>query len=936
MIELLSLKKMSTHRRYILWSVIPTLLLSTALGLSFLWLRLHDLNKSQLDQGFSTLNNFSYLVQISLNGAPEDSIQEIAHYIINNSAARSVNIFNSARQPVASAGPAMSPPLESEPPFLEHPHYLKTENSIRFYTPLREDLLSPVSSLTKRKDLIKNWGWIEIEIPSHETHIKRYQAFTLVTLVILISWLLQLGIVLQRAYMINSLLNKFSQAYASLKSGNYKTTLRVNSPGDLGLLEAEFNSMCFALQKHQEELYRSMQQTNDDINETLETIEIQNIELDLARKEALKASQSKSDFLAKMSHEIRTPLNGIIGFTHLLSKSNLSLRQQEQVLIIQKSAHSLLALINDILDFSKIEAGKLDIDQAPFNLREAIEDVLEMLAPFAEEKRLELISMYYDDCPVQMVGDVLRIKQIITNLINNAIKFSHQGDVLVRTMLESENDTGFLIKISITDKGLGLSKKDQELLFQSFSQLHNGAGNTQTGTGLGLVISKHLTELMGGNIACISEAQQGATFWFTFQARKDPMDQSAISSNAFQDSNMALYDKNATSRQATALQLQQLGIQLDEFGKIDALTAHIRSALQQGKPYQAVFMGLSYNEEADPLIPITIENIEKALNCRVIVLNHAYAPHSLQTLLDKSASIVLGKPLRHAQLISALHNLLKRDNSALYTEQAYTQTQLRLSHSPRILVVDDTATNLQLLCIFLSQLGAQVNACQSGREAVELWENNEFDLIFMDYRMPGMNGLQATQVIRAKEKPGTRIPIIGLTAHTVKEEKLQLLAAGMDDCLTKPVDEKQLYQVILKWVDHKALPLPSQQTTIDQAAPEHPVVDIKECLRLVGGKAPLAKDLFDKFIVLLQQDKTRIAEQQHNSSTLLDIVHSLHGAACYCGVPLLRVQLEKLEKLLHQLPQQHTQIAAEVDVLLTEIERVLCWAQQHAPLDFAG
>lgn len=933
MIELFSLKKLSTHRRYILWSVVPTLLLSTALGLSFLWLRLNDLNKSQLDQGFSTLHNFSYLVQIALNGAPEDSIQEIAHYIVNNSAARSVNIFNSEQQRVASAGPDMSLPLKSELPFLEHLHYLKTENSIRFYTPLREDLLSPVSSLTKRKTLIKNWGWIEIEIPSHETDIKRYQAFTLVTLVILVSWLLQLVIVLQRAYMINGLLSKFSQAYASLKSGNYKTSLRVNSPGDLGLLEAEFNSMCYALQQHQEELYRSMQQTNDDINETLETIEIQNIELDLARKEAIKASQSKSDFLAKMSHEIRTPLNGIIGFTHLLSKSNLSLRQQEQVLIIQKSAHSLLALINDILDFSKIEAGKLDIEQAPFNLRDAIEDVLEMLAPFAEEKRLELISLYYDDCPIHMVGDALRIKQIITNLINNAIKFSQQGDVVVRTMLESENDGGFLIKISITDKGQGLSKKDQELLFQSFSQLNNGSGNTQTGTGLGLVISKHLTELMGGNIACISEANQGATFWFTFQARKDPMEQQFSNTMAFNHSNLALYDKNTTSRQAIALQLRQLGIRLDEFGKLDELTAQIRFANQRNASYQAVIMGLSYHEENDPLTPITIENIETALNCRVIVLNHAYAQQNLQALLDKSATIVLGKPLRHTQLLSALHNLLKRNNPAIYSEQAATKTNTYFAKPPRILVVDDTPTNLQLLCIFLNQLGAEVTACASGKEAVALWENNVFDLIFMDYRMPDMNGLQATQVIRAKEKSGAHIPIIGLTAHAVKEEKLQLLAAGMDDCLTKPIDEKQLYQIILKWLNTHT-PAPFQPTTTDIAPSETTVVNIKECLRLVGGKAQLAKDMFDKFIVLIQQDKTRIVEQRHHTSTLLDIVHSLHGAACYCGVPLLRAQLEKLEKLLHDPLIQHPQISLEVDILLTEIERVLDWVQQYPQPDF--
>jgi len=928
MIELLSLKKLSTHHRYILLSLVPTLLLSTVLGFSFLWLRLSDLNKSQLDQGFSTLNNFSYLVQISLNGAPEESIQDIAYYILNNSAARSVNIFNSSRSLVATAGPVMSEPLSKDRPLLDQAHYEKTRDSIRFYTPLREDLLSPVSTLTKKQAQIKNWGWIEIEIPAYATTVKRYQAFTLVMIVVLISWLLHLAIVLQRAHLIDMILNKFSQAFSSLKSGNFKTSMRVTSPGDLGLLEAEFNSMCYALQQHQEELYRSMQQTNDDINETLETIEIQNIELDLARKEALKASQSKSDFLAKMSHEIRTPLNGIIGFTHLLSKSNLTPRQYEQAVIIQKSANGLLALINDILDFSKIEAGKLEIDQVSFNLQESIEEVLDMLAPFAEEKKLELISLYYSDTPSQMVGDPLRIKQIITNLINNAIKFSNQGNVLVRTMLESENDSAYLIKISITDNGQGLSKKDQELLFQSFSQLHNGMGNAHHGTGLGLVISKHLTELMGGNIGCISESNQGATFWFTFQVRKDPMGEQAVGTTVFNDKRIALYEKNVSSRLALSQQLQQLDIYFDEFDVLDDLTAYIRSAISNDTPYHAVIMGLSFSEEADPIIPITIENIEKALNCRVIVLSHAYAQNTLQHLLDKSASVVLGKPAGHAQLLSALQGFLKR-GSNVYPEQGRTSPQQRFTKPPRILAVDDTATNLQLLCIFLRQLGAHVTACESGKEAIQHLEESEFDLIFMDYRMPDMNGLQATQIIRAKEANDKHIPIIGLTAHAAKQEKLQLLAAGMDDCITKPVDEKQLYQIIVKWTGNKRLalaPKPDDNTLLPKEAP---VVDTKECLRLVGGKADLAKDMFNKFIDSLHRDKARIVEQQHNTEQLLETVHGLHGASRYCGVPYLRTQVESLEKLIHRSPHKHREIAAEVDILLAEIERVLVWAQQH-------
>ena len=254
-------------------------------------------------------------------------------------------------------------------------------------------------------------------------------------------------------------------------------------------LASGINRMAEALLSAREELQQSIDQATEDVQQNLETIEIQNIELDLARKEALEASRIKSEFLANMSHEIRTPLNGILGFTQLLQKSDLTPRQQDYLGTIEKSADSLLGIINEILDFSKIEAGKLVLDTIPFNLRDLIEDTLTILAPAAHTKQLELVSLVYRDTPLSLVGDPLRLKQVLTNLISNAIKFTNEGTIAVRAMVEDDNGERAQLRISVQDTGIGLTDQDLRALFQAFSQADNSMSRQPGGTGLGLVIS---------------------------------------------------------------------------------------------------------------------------------------------------------------------------------------------------------------------------------------------------------------------------------------------------------------------------------------------------------------------------------------------------------------------------------------------------------------
>ncbi|WP_139803344.1 histidine kinase dimerization/phospho-acceptor domain-containing protein, partial [Ectopseudomonas oleovorans] len=284
-------------------------------------------------------------------------------------------------------------------------------------------------------------------------------------------------------------LHEIKAGVAQLKDGHLQTRLPPLGSHEMDELAAGINRMAEALQNAQEELQHSIELATEDVRQNLETIEIQNIELDFARKEALEASRIKSEFLANMSHEIRTPLNGILGFTNLLQKSELSPRQRDYLATIENSADNLLGIINEVLDFSKIEAGKLVLESIPFNLRDLLQDTLTILAPAAHEKRLELVSLVYRDTPLALRGDPLRLKQVLTNLVSNAIKFTHEGTIVMRAMVEDERADSAQLRISVMDTGIGLSAEDLRALFQAFSQADNSLSRQAGGTGLGLVIS---------------------------------------------------------------------------------------------------------------------------------------------------------------------------------------------------------------------------------------------------------------------------------------------------------------------------------------------------------------------------------------------------------------------------------------------------------------
>ncbi|WP_250654833.1 response regulator [Alkalimarinus coralli] len=657
-----------------------------------------------------------------------------------------------------------------------------------------------------------------------------------------------------------------------------------------------------------------------------------------------------------MSHEIRTPLNGILGFTNLLMKGHLSQHQKDHLTTIKKSSEILLTIINDILDFSKIEAGKLVLDRTPLKLREIIEDVMTMLAPTAHSKGLDLVPLIYSDVPNNILGDPLRIKQIITNLVNNAIKFTQSGEVVLRAMLEEQKDSSITVKISVSDTGVGLSRVQQQSLFNAFAQADASTARQYGGTGLGLVISKRLIEEMGGEIGLDSELGKGSIFWFTLTTE--------IAANASPDPKLEslsgeriIYmESQATTGLAVQHMLSNLGVHVKQVDSPVALIKGVIEAQEQRKGFAAAIVGINRHLMASNQYKQLLSELEYNRGCRTLLLTPTLDHHQ-HPILDM-VSAHLTKPIIYQRLYGILNKLINGDvaepllngpyddapfidatatsgNSALQLPSPDQQPSAN-TPVPTILAVDDNDANLKLVEVLIKELGINVVTAASGFEALTKWKLQKFDLIFMDVQMPGMDGIETTEKIRGHEKSGQRIPIIALTAHALAEEKKTLLNKGFDDYLTKPISEQQLQDVIYHRTGYKAsnqsasdvfepVPQPIRPST---RARQASCVDIALCIKLAAGKNDLAEELFSMLLEHLVSDIEAIQTlyEDGDHEALLERVHKLHGATRYCGVPELQAAAEKMETTLKR---KNGDLEARYEDLIEAIEQVQRWAEYN-------
>jgi len=774
--------KWGIKHQVLLLALVPTVTISILLAAYFTSTRLQDLKESFWERGEAIALKLASAGEYGVFSRNKALLQKLASSTLKEHDAQSVTFYMPSGEEIVGAGKSVfdfTAPKQTK--ILSKLTFQENNNAIAFIVPIRiyneVDDLQPDPSQTKT--LI---GWLKFELDTKSIQAREFKILMNTGIILLLGLLISGLHAYQMGRNVTRPILEMAEAVEKIKKGELNTRIHVPGYQELKVLESGINTMAQALENAHNELQNKIYQATLSLRRSLETIEVQNIELEIARRTAENANRVKSEFLADMSHEIRTPLNGVIGFLHILKKTHLNPEQQEYINTIQKSATNLLAIINDILDFSKIEAGKLRIDRTPMDIRDCLDETLSLLAPHANEKNIALIPLIYSEIPSQVLGDPLRLKQIISNLVSNSIKFTDHGSVIVRIILEQDFFSHLIIRASVTDTGIGLSTEEQKTLFQPFNQLKIGTSRKLGGTGLGLVICKKLVEQMGGTIGVISEPQKGSTFWFTFQVEK-------------------------------------LSLPLSRYEDVKTV------------------------------------------------------------------------PPTHSELDY-------------------------LKGSFNVLAVDDNPDNLKLIKLLLEDLGIHVTALDNGQDAIEAVKHQSFHLILMDIRMPLMNGIECAQAIRQLESGYRRkpAPIVALTAHALVSERKALLAAGIDDYLTKPIEQPELLSILHKWLKES-----DREKTIDWELGK----------KLAGGRVELAKEFLNNLVATLPQEKAKINEEYQNKNwdSLRDIVHKLHGACCYCGVPYLKNCAQQLEssiatRTLDIIKPRVEALNLAIDTLLAELANI--------------
>jgi len=951
-------------------AIITALILSTHLFINYYAL----VEKNLMEKGEALARQLSTPLAFALERQDQEQVRRIMDSMLQESEIRAVSVHNSDRQNIFHGGPSMYPVSSAEHRFQPQALVRYSDNTLRIIQPL----ISPFPPSSKQSSQESDSrlfapqfvhmeiktnsiiGWLELEVHLSPTRLGIIYDVILNWVVVIILLISTLLAALRISRQFKEPLENIRETVQQVGAGNY--TAHANPVGcpEFYRLAEDINSLTHNLKISRQELKENIEETASELEETMDAMERQSVELDLARKRAEEANRIKSEFLANMSHEIRTPMSGIVGFCNLLRRTRLTPHQSAHLNSIRSASESLLSIINDILDFSKIEAQKMEIQSIPFNLRETVDETIALLAPEVQRKQLEMVSMVYRDIPSTLVGDALRIKQVLINLLSNAVKFTDKGDVVIRVMLEQEFNHEVSVRFSITDNGIGIDQDKQATLFTPFTQADSSQNRQHGGSGLGLAISKRLVELMGGNIGLESDLGQGSHFWFTIRAlvQSSPIDyqpesyfsalktllveshslnQSALENQLkhFGLDSMAHNNMNGVDIQSSTARLAVLSFNAQEAADKENLAQ--TQALAEKMPV-LVLLGSS---DADLITrymstgvrqvetkPISQEKLKAAIEA-TLNQHHSSSSYSNHPIYEQAHGKQDNMPLSafSSGSTSGRHNTVKNHYSP--------QDNFNLAPAPSILVVDDNASNLLLASTLLKEYGLNVVQADSGKKAIEEVIRNRPDLILMDIQMPEMDGMETARRIRNLSPYYEDLGIIALTAHALPEERETFMQAGLNDLLTKPIDEEKLANIIKHWTGFSPRyipidaepPLPEDDFSPDDSMDN--VVDMEMGIKLAAGKLELAQEMLQMLIESIPDSRDAL-DKAFNSDDIEEMIHAvhhLHGATRYCGVPRLALTTEALETQLKN--RQMAGAHKTLQTLYQELEKLESWQRDQ-------
>lgn len=913
----------SLRARMMILILAPTVLIGLLLSIFFVVHRYNDLQRQLEDAGASIIEPLAVSSEYGMNLQNRESIGQLISVLHrrHSDIVRAISVYDDHNRLFVTSNFHLDPSQMQLPAGAPFPRRLSVDRHgdiMILRTPIISESYSPdESAIADAKNTKNMLGYVALELDLKSVRLQQYKEIFIssvmmlfcIGIALIFGWRLMRDVTGPIRNMVNTV--------DRIRRGQLDSRVEGFMLGELDMLKNGINSMAMSLAAYHEEMQHNIDQATSDLRETLEQMEIQNVELDLAKKRAQEAARIKSEFLANMSHELRTPLNGVIGFTRLTLKTELNPTQRDHLNTIERSANNLLAIINDVLDFSKLEAGKLILESIPFPLRNTLDEVVTLLAHSSHDKGLELTLNIKNDVPDNVIGDPLRLQQVITNLVGNAIKFTESGNIDILVEKRALSNTKVQIEVQIRDTGIGIPERDQSRLFQAFRQADASISRRHGGTGLGLVITQKLVNEMGGDISFHSQPNRGSTFWFHIHLDLNPnVIIDGPSTACLAGKRLAYIEPNATAAQCTLDLLSDTPVEVVYSPTFSALPlAH----------YDIMILSVpvTFREQ----LTMQHERLAKAASMTdfLLLALPCHAQINAEKLKQGGAAACLLKPLTSTRLLPALTEYCQLNH---HPEPLLMDTS---KITMTVMAVDDNPANLKLIGALLEDKVQHVELCDSGHQAVDRAKQMQFDLILMDIQMPDMDGIRACELIHQLPHQ-QQTPVIAVTAHAMAGQKEKLLSAGMNDYLAKPIEEEKLHNLLLRYK-------PGANVAARLMAPEpaefifnpNATLDWQLALRQAAGKPDLARDMLQMLIDFLPEVRNKIEEQLvgENPNGLVDLVHKLHGSCGYSGVPRMKNLCQLIEQQLRsgvheeELEPEFLELLDEMDNVAREAKKIL-------------